>query len=143
MKVTADFPPESRFTVEPIPNKKGFCLARFYDNVEEYSQVMDGETTTGWQYDEYHLELRNSGSLKKDIEGNYDVYFKEAKRLAEQLTPEQVEETVKVLKADLKTSDEVAIELYEATLAQESINKAQDNALIQIYEILIEEGIVL
>ena len=34
----------------------------------------------------------------------------------------------------LALADETAIELYEASLAQEEINAAQDEALIELYE---------
>lgn len=38
------------------------------------------------------------------------------------------------LKEHLAETDEVAIELYEAALAQEAINAEQDEAIIEIYE---------
>lgn len=40
------------------------------------------------------------------------------------------------LKDDLATTDETAIELYEAQLAQEEVNAAQDDALIELYELI-------
>ncbi len=40
----------------------------------------------------------------------------------------------KELKERLAESDEVAIDLYEASLAQEAINAEQDEAIIEIYE---------
>jgi hypothetical protein len=43
------------------------------------------------------------------------------------------------LKAQLAETDEVAIDLYEASLAQETINAEQDEAIIEIYEMM--EGI--
>ena len=136
MKVHADNAPVGRFSVEYIPNKLGWSLARFYENPHEYTQRLDDQTITGWEYDEYHLELRTTGYLAKDIEGNFDVYFQEAKRQAEKLNPDQVEQKVKTLETDLANTDETAIELYEANLEQESINAAQDDALIEIYELL-------
>ena len=42
--------------------------------------------------------------------------------------------SVETLKADLATTDETAIELYEGQLAQQEINAAQDDALIDLYE---------
>ena len=38
------------------------------------------------------------------------------------------------LKERLAESDEIAIELYEANLAQEAVNAEQDEAIIEIYE---------
>lgn len=40
----------------------------------------------------------------------------------------------KELESHLAETDEVAIELYEASLAQEAINAEQDEAIIEIYE---------
>lgn len=136
MKVRADNAPSGAFTVEPIPNKRGWSLARFYENAREYTEDREGQPIHGWEYDEYHLELRSTGYLAADIEGNFDVYFREAKRLAEKLTPAQVEGKVKDLESDLADTDETAIALYESSLEQEEINAAQDEALIELYEAL-------
>lgn len=45
-------------------------------------------------------------------------------------------ERVTGLEASLAQTDEVAIELYEAMAAQEEINTAQDDALIELYEMI-------
>jgi hypothetical protein len=45
-----------------------------------------------------------------------------------------IEERIEDLERSLAESDEVAIELYEAKLAQEAINAEQDEAIIEIYE---------
>jgi len=46
------------------------------------------------------------------------------------------EERVTALEEQLAETDEVAIELYEAQAEQEAINAAQDEALIEIYEMM-------
>lgn len=46
------------------------------------------------------------------------------------------EERIAVLEESLAETDEAAIELYEATLAQEAVNAEQDEAIIEIYEML-------
>lgn len=46
------------------------------------------------------------------------------------------EERVTALEESLAQTDEAAIELYEANEEQQSINAAQDEALIEIYEML-------
>lgn len=48
----------------------------------------------------------------------------------------KVETQAADLAAQLATADETAIELYEAQSMQEEINLAQDEALIEIYEML-------
>lgn len=45
-----------------------------------------------------------------------------------------VREDADTMKAQLQQADDTAIELYEAHMAQEEINVAQDDALIEIYE---------
>ena len=40
------------------------------------------------------------------------------------------------LKADLATTDETAIQLYEAQLAKDAVDAAQDDALIELYEMI-------
>lgn len=44
--------------------------------------------------------------------------------------------TLEKLAEQLATTDETAIELYEATLEQETINAAQDDALIELFELI-------
>lgn len=45
-------------------------------------------------------------------------------------------ETDRKLAENLAEADETAIELYEAQAEQEAINAAQDEALIEIYEMM-------
>lgn len=47
-----------------------------------------------------------------------------------------LEERVADLEDALALTDETAIELYEAMMAQEEINTAQDDALIELYEMI-------
>lgn len=46
------------------------------------------------------------------------------------------EERIAELEFALQTADETAIELFEMTMLQEEINNAQDDAIIEIYEML-------
>ena len=47
-----------------------------------------------------------------------------------------IDERVTDLEDALAATDETAIELYEAMMAQEEINTAQDDALIELYEMI-------
>lgn len=47
-----------------------------------------------------------------------------------------IDERVSTLEDALAQTDETAIELYEAMAAQEEINTAQDDALIELYEMI-------
>lgn len=40
------------------------------------------------------------------------------------------------MKSQLQQADDTAIELYEAHMAQEEINAEQDDALLEIYELI-------
>ena len=59
------------FSVEENLNKPRFMLARFYENIVEIE--------SGYEYDEYHLELFDTGNLEKDIEGNFEAFLNGAK----------------------------------------------------------------
>lgn len=47
-----------------------------------------------------------------------------------------IEERVTELETQLAETDEAAISLYEAQLAQEQVNAEQDEAIIEIYELM-------
>lgn len=78
MKANGDNLPD-RFLVEPVPNKIGYVMVRFYENVVPFSKTIDGVTTSGYKYDEYHLELRYFPRLNEDINANYENYLQQAK----------------------------------------------------------------
>ena len=61
-----------------------------------------------------------------------DKYFTLKERIA------MLEAENAALQEHLSDSDEVAIDLYEARLCQESINAEQDDAIIEIYEMMEE-----
>lgn len=58
----------------------------------------------------------------------------DAERIAE------LEALVAKQKEQLQQADDTAIELFEAQLAQEEINQAQDDALIELWEIVEQQG---
>jgi len=47
--------------------------------VEPFSETIGDQTTSGYEYDEYYLELADTGGLQDDICNNYDHFFKIAK----------------------------------------------------------------
>lgn len=79
MRVRGDNAPSNAFTLEEQPKKPGFFLVRFYENAQEFSETRDGLTITGWEYDEYHLELADTGSLSEDVLANFDTLLAQAK----------------------------------------------------------------
>lgn len=103
MKVRGDLAPASAFTIEAIPNQFGKVLVRFFENPHHYTS---GDIS-GFEYDEYHLELMDTGDLKTDINNNLDVFLAQAKaqeEYAKTFTPEAVrarEEQVAALNAQV------------------------------------------
>lgn len=79
MKVRGDSPPIA-FTLEEQPNKPDFVLARFRENAAQYTETLEEETVSGWEYDEYYLEFPASEDLEAEIEANYDRYLEMAKK---------------------------------------------------------------
>ena len=79
MRVRGDNPPSGAFTLEEQPNHPGFTLARFYENAVQFEETRDGLTTSGYEYDEYHLELEYRPGLEEDIINGYDGYIAQAK----------------------------------------------------------------
>ena len=69
MKVNGSINPP-RFTLETNPRRPNFRLTRFHENAIE--------TESGWEYDEYCLELPASDTLEAEIETNYDAYLRRA-----------------------------------------------------------------
>lgn len=50
--------------------------------------------------------------------------------------PKTIEEKVAILEAQMAIADETAIELYEYQLEQQAINDAQDETLIELFELI-------
>ena len=69
MKVTSSVSPLA-FTLETNPRRPNFRLTRFHENAIE--------TESGWEYDEYCLELPASDTLEAEVETNYDAYLHRA-----------------------------------------------------------------
>lgn len=79
MRVRGDVQPSNAFTLEDQPKKPGYYLVRFFENAQEFSEEKEGLTVSGWEYDEYHLELADTGSLEEDVLNNYDALLEQAK----------------------------------------------------------------
>lgn len=100
MRVRGDVLPIGSFTLEEQPNKPGFCLVRFYENAEPFTETKDGLTVSGYQYDEYHLEMEDTGDLETDVSNNYETLLAQAKALEGDSSPASLEERVNTLEAE-------------------------------------------
>lgn len=79
MRVRGDKQPSNAFTLEEQPNHPGFVLARFFENAKPFTETKNGLTTSGYQYDEYHLELQDRPGLDGDVLDQFNAYLNEAK----------------------------------------------------------------
>lgn len=83
---------------------------RFFENAQEFSEEKEGLTVSGWEYDEYHLELADTGSLEEDVLNNYDALLEQAKAAEaenEDGGSEGLEARVDALKSGKADKDEV------------------------------------
>lgn len=128
MRVRGDLLPSGSFSLEEQPNKPGFVLARFFENAEPFTETKDGLTVSGYQYDEYHLELEDRPGLVADIEGQYEAYLNEAKlREAEQeIIPDlraqvaRLEQSNASLESQLTDTQIALCDVYELIAGGES-----------------------
>ena len=118
MKVRGDLAPSAAFTLEKQPKNPGFSLARFYENVRPFEETTGDQTMSGFEYDEYHLELADTGNLQDDIFNNYDYYMGVAK--LQELVPEDDGdvglEEVKEHVANLTLAVEIMLGVYDDEL---------------------------
>lgn len=73
MKVQGMVNPGS-FTVEQIPGTKR-SLVRLFQNVTP----VETEEFTGFEYDEYHVEVETWDSIVKNVQDNYDEFLQKGK----------------------------------------------------------------
>ena len=128
MRVRGDVQPSNAFTVEEQPKKPGFCLVRFFENPQEFSEEQGELTVSGWEYDEYHLEMADTGSLEEDVLNNYDALLEQAKAAeaeAEGGGSDDLEERVAAMETGKADKDEVqAVWDQMAAAYQEGVQNA-------------------
>lgn len=74
MKVHGDNNPGT-FSFGKQPKRPGYVLIRFYEN----ASPVESDTYTGWEYDEYHLELADRPDLQEYVQNHYNELLQEAK----------------------------------------------------------------
>lgn len=125
MRVRGDNAPSNAFTLEEQPKKPGFFLVRFYENAQEFSETRDGLTITGWEYDEYHLELADTGSLSEDVLANFDTLLAQAKAAETPAEQGDLEPRVTTLEETSASKDDVqAVWDRMAAAYNEGVNEA-------------------
>lgn len=125
MRVRGDNAPSNAFTLEEQPKKPGFFLVRFYENAQEFFETRDGLTITGWEYDEYHLELADTGSLSEDVLANFDTLLAQAKAAETPAEQGDLESRVTTLEETSASKDDVqAVWDRMAAAYNEGVNEA-------------------
>ena len=125
MRVRGDNAPSNAFTLEEQPKKPGFFLVRFYENAQEFSETRDGLTITGWEYDDYHLELADTGSLSEDVLANFDTLLAQAKAAETPAEQGDLESRVTTLEETSASKDDVqAVWDRMAAAYNEGVNEA-------------------
>lgn len=125
MRVRGDNAPSNAFTLEEQPKKPGFFLVRFYENAQEFSETRDGLTITGWEYDEYHLELADTCSLSEDVLANFDTLLAQAKAAETPAEQGDLESRVTTLEETSASKDDVqAVWDRMAAAYNEGVNEA-------------------
>lgn len=109
MKVNASCAPNKNFCVEEIPNKPGFALARFFENVVENEKKIDDKTIKEYNYDEYHLIIPYYDNIEKDVSANIENLMIQAKYEEEEKNtiPNLKNQTSKLEKQKSKLEEQV------------------------------------
>ncbi len=131
MRVRGDLQPSNAFTLEEQPNNPGRVLARFYENVAPFTEKQGELTISGYEYDEYKLELDDYEGLEEDILNNFEGYLAQAKLVeAEQNTiPDLKDQVASLQKEKAELSDKVVSLEGQVTDAQ--------MALCDVYEQIV------
>lgn len=79
MKVRGDNAPLSAFSIEEQPKNPGYSLIRFYQNSTPYSSEERDIAISGYEYDEYHLEIEDRDNLEAYIQTHFNELLAEAK----------------------------------------------------------------
>lgn len=125
MKVRGDNAPANAFSLEEQPDKPGYCLVRFYENVAPFSETQGELTISGWEYDEYHLELADTGSLSEDVLANFDTLLAQAKAAETPAEQGDLESRVTTLEETSASKDDVqAVWDRMAAAYNEGVNEA-------------------
>lgn len=125
MRVRGDNAPSNAFSLEEQPNKPGVALVRFYENAEPFEEKRDQLTISGWEYDEYHLELADTGSLSEDVLANFDTLLAQAKAAETPAEQGDLESRVTTLEETSASKDDVqAVWDRMAAAYNEGVNEA-------------------
>ncbi len=131
MRVRGDLQPSNAFTLEEQPNNPGRVLARFYENVAPFTEKQGELTISGYEYDEYKLELDDYEGLEEDILNNFEGYLAQAKLV------EAEQNTIPNLKDQVASLQKEKAELSDKVVSLEGQVTDAQMALCDVYEQII------
>lgn len=131
MRVRGDLQPSNAFSLEERPKKPGFVLVRFFENAEPFKETSGELTISGYEYDEYCMELANYDGLFDDILNNYDGYLAQAK------LQEAEQKTIPMLQQQVADLEEEKSALNEKVIALEGQITDTQLALCDVYELAL------
>lgn len=97
---------------------------------DEYANIFYSTTPAGF----VNIEVENDTVISMEV--NQEAIDTYIESLPEPETQVTINDRVTSLEEALIQTDETAIALFEAQMEQEEINVAQDEALIEIYEMI-------
>lgn len=115
MQVKGDVAPDGAFGMETMPKNPKKVLVRFWENAQPYSETTDdGQTTSGYEYDEWCLVLDDRAGLESEIAANLEAYLAWAKNEeAERNIIPRLREENASLQTSLVDAELALCELYE------------------------------
>jgi hypothetical protein len=131
MRVRGDLAPSNAFTLEEQPKAPGRFLVRFFENAEPFEEVHDNLTISGYEYDEYTLEVEGYDGLADDILNGYDGYLAQAKLL------EAEQNTIPTLQQQVATLEEEKAALSDKVDSLETQITDAQVALCDVYELAL------
>lgn len=104
------------YSIEEQPKNPGYVLVRFFENAAPFTRTDGDREHSGYEYDEYTLELLNYDGLMDDIASNLEVYLEQAKAQEEQnkSPDEKIAKVKQDVDATTLVSDIVFVTLAES-----------------------------
>ena len=99
--------------VERHPQRPEIAIVRLFDNPTEYEQLQQEATVTGWEYEEYLLEVPYYDGLVADVNAAYEGWLAQAKAAEDAKDP-----MAKLMAAQDSTDTLVVDQEYRLTLLE-------------------------
>lgn len=135
MRVRGDNAPSNAFTLEEQPKSPGRVLVRFFENAQPFEEKNGELTVSGYEYDEYHLELDDYDGLTEDILNNFEGYLAQAK------LDEAERNIIPTLKQQVSDLQEEKAVLSDKVVSLETQLTDAQMALCDVYEIALSGGV--